>query len=206
MNDDQDTTQDDSTGAQALAEASPQEVDAHRGILSGVLEQLSSRGIDVASLAEKAGVSTDDVNALSHDDLAGLTGYLAQHHPQELAGVASQFPQAQGLLGSLLGGAGGGGGAFCAPAREFEPNPIAQERAAKRVSDAMGRGRRTCFKEPHMGWNEGRSKGQRVAFGSSSRLSCPRSKLKKQSGTVAAASSVRATSRGARIAARVARW
>ena len=110
MNDDQDTTQDDSTGAQALAEASPQEVDAHRGILSGVLEQLSSRGIDVASLAEKAGVSTDDVNALSHDDLAGLTGYLAQHHPQELAGVASQFPQAQGLLGSLLGGAGGGGG------------------------------------------------------------------------------------------------
>lgn len=103
-------------------------------------------------------------------------------------------------------GAGGGGGAFCAPAREFEPNPIAQERAAKRVSDAMGRGRRTCFKEPHMGWNEGRSKGQRVAFGSSSRLSCPRSKLKKQSGTVAAASSVRATSRGARIAARVARW
>lgn len=77
-------------------------------------------------------------------------------------------------------GAGGGGGALCAPARDFEPYPIAQERAAKRASNAMGRGRRTCFKEPHMGWNEGRSEGQRGAFGSSSRLSCPRSQLKKK--------------------------
>ncbi len=111
--DDSDTdttdTDDTSDGAQALSDAAPQEVDAHRNMIGDALQQLSDRGIDVDELAEKAGVSSADVNELDHGDLAGITQYLAQNHPELMQEVSSRFPQAQGLLSSVLGGSGGSG-------------------------------------------------------------------------------------------------
>ncbi len=109
-----DTQDDDATGAQALANAAPEDVDAHRNMIGEALQNLSDRGIDVESLAEKAGVSSADVDAMDHDDLATMTQYVAQHHPEVMQEVTDRFPQAQGLLGMVLGGSGGqsGGGGF----------------------------------------------------------------------------------------------
>jgi hypothetical protein len=105
-----DTSSDDDPAA-AVANASPQEVEAHRNMLGDTLQQLSDQGIDVNSLAEKAGISSADVDALSHDDIAQLTSYLSQNHPEVLQSVSERFPAAQGLLSSLTG-AGDGGGAL----------------------------------------------------------------------------------------------
>ena len=99
-----DDQQDDGS---AIAGAAPHEQDAHRNMIGEALKNLSDRGIDVDSLAEKAGVSSGDVNELEHGDLSTMTKYLAQNHPEALQSVAGRFPAAQGILSSVTGGQGG---------------------------------------------------------------------------------------------------
>ena len=98
---------DDDSGAQTVANAAPHEAAAHRNMIGDALQRLSDQGIDVDSLAERAGVQSSDVDELSHGDLAGITQYIAQHHPEALQAVESRYPAAQGLLGALTGGGGG---------------------------------------------------------------------------------------------------
>ena len=93
----------------AVASAPAHEVEAHRNALGEMMQQLSDKGIDVEKLAEQAGLQSADVQEMSHGDLAGLTAYIAQNHPEVLASVASRFPAAQGLIG-MIGGMGGLGG------------------------------------------------------------------------------------------------
>ncbi len=103
-------------GQQALAGADPQDVDAHRGLLSEAMGMLQGQGVNTSALAGGAGASTDDPQQMSHGDLVQTTMALAQQHPEVLQSVAQRFPEAQGLLGSVLGGgagqAEGGGGGF----------------------------------------------------------------------------------------------
>jgi len=103
---------------QAVAQAGPEEVDAHRDLLSQALGHLSGQGVDVQSLLGQAGVGTADPGQMSHGDLVSTTLALARAHPEVVQMVASRFPAAQGLLGSVLGSgaasgaesqAGGGG-------------------------------------------------------------------------------------------------
>jgi len=101
-----DTSSDDDSGASAIASASDDEADAHRNMLGDVMQKLSDNGIDVDELADKAGIDSSDVDALGHDDLATLTSYLAQHHPDLVQDAADRFPAAQGILGSITGGGG----------------------------------------------------------------------------------------------------
>ena len=107
-------TQDD--GAQAVAQAAPEEVDAHKSMLSEALGMLGGQGVNVQSLLGQAGVGTTDPSQMSHSDLASTTMALASQHPEILAMVSSKFPQAAGLMGMLTGGQaaqeaeGGGGG------------------------------------------------------------------------------------------------
>jgi hypothetical protein len=84
--------------------------DTHRGVLAGVIDELQDNGVDVDDLAERAGISSADVNALSHDDLVSLAQYVEQNHPDVLQSVASRFPAAQGMLGDVDGGSSGSGG------------------------------------------------------------------------------------------------
>ena len=100
-------SQDDATDA--IASAPAHEVEAHRNALGEMMQQLSDKGIDVERLAEQAGLQSTDIQEMSHGDLAGLTAYIAQNHPEVLGTVASRFPAAQGLIG-MIGGAGGLGG------------------------------------------------------------------------------------------------
>ena len=101
--DDQD---DDGQGdaAQAVAQADPEAQDAHKDMLSEALGHLGGQGVDVQSLLGQAGVGTTDPSQMSHGDLVASTLALARSHPEVLQMVASRFPAAQGLLGSVLGG------------------------------------------------------------------------------------------------------
>lgn len=93
----------------AVANAHPDEVEAHRNLIGDVLSHLSDRGIDIDAIAEDAGVSSSDVQELTHGDLAGMTQYLAQNHPELLQSVSDRYPAAQNILGAVTGGGGIGG-------------------------------------------------------------------------------------------------
>ncbi len=102
----------DGTGdaAQAVAQASPEDVDAHRNLLSQVLGQLGGQGVNVQSLLGQAGVGTTDPAQMSHGDLVSTTLALARAHPEVLTAAANQFPEAGGLLNDVLGASGQGAG------------------------------------------------------------------------------------------------
>ena len=105
--DEQDDTQEyDGQGdaTQAVAQADPEAQDAHKDMLSEALGHLGGQGVDVQSLLGQAGVGTTDPSQMSHGDLVSTTLALARSHPEVMQMVASRFPAAQGLLGSVLGG------------------------------------------------------------------------------------------------------
>ena len=101
-----DEQEDDGQGdaAQAVAQADPEAQDAHKDMLSEALGHLGGQGVDVQSLLGQAGVGTTDPSQMSHGDLVSTTLALAREHPEVMQMVASRFPAAQGLLGSVLGG------------------------------------------------------------------------------------------------------
>ena len=109
QNDDSDynDSSDNDDPSTAIENASDDEVDAHRNMLGEVIQNLADNGVDVDELAEKAGIESADVDALSHDDLATLTQYVAQNHSDLVQNVSDRFPAAQGLLGAITGGGGG---------------------------------------------------------------------------------------------------
>ncbi len=101
--------EDDTTmpsGEEALGAAAPEQVDAHRNLLSEAMQMLQGQGVDTNAVATQSGAATTDPQQMSHSDLAGTTMALAQQHPEVMQMVAQKFPQAQGLLGSVLGGGG----------------------------------------------------------------------------------------------------
>ena len=113
-NDDSDTQDSGGSGSydgdadsSAITNAAPHEQDAHRNMIGEVVQHLADNGVDVDELAEKAGIESSDVDALTHDDLATLTQYVSQHHPDLVQDVSNRYPAAQGILGALTGGVGG---------------------------------------------------------------------------------------------------
>lgn len=109
---DDDQAQGDTQGdaTQVMAQAAPEDVDAHRGLLGEVMGQLGGQGVNVQSLLGQAGVGTTDPSQMSHGDLAATTMALAREHPEVMTEVANRFPAAGGLLGDVLGAGGAGGG------------------------------------------------------------------------------------------------
>jgi hypothetical protein len=109
QDDDQQDGDQQGDGEQAVAQAAPAEVDAHRDLLSEALSHLGGQGVDVQSLLGQAGVNTTDPSQMSHSDLVSSTLALARAHPEVIAMISSRFPEAQGLLSSVLGGGGAAG-------------------------------------------------------------------------------------------------
>lgn len=103
----QDSTQDDAT--QAVAQAAPEEVDAHRSLLSEAMGMLSGQGVDVQSLLGQAGVGNTDPSQMSHSDLVSTTLALARSHPEVVTEIANRYPEVGGLLNDVLGAGGQGG-------------------------------------------------------------------------------------------------
>jgi hypothetical protein len=98
--------------ANPIAGAAPQEVDAHRSMLSEVFQTLEGQGTDTSALAAQAGASTDDPAQMSHSDLLNTTLTLAREHPEVVQEISQRFPEAQGILGMVMnsGSSQGGGG------------------------------------------------------------------------------------------------
>jgi hypothetical protein len=107
--DDQQGDGDQSEATQAVAQAAPEEVDAHRSLLSEALSALGGQGINVQSLLGQAGVSTTDPSQMSHSDLVSTTLALARAHPEVVTEIANRYPEAGGLLNDVLGAGGQGG-------------------------------------------------------------------------------------------------
>lgn len=105
---DDDQAQNDAT--QAVEQAAPEDVDAHRNLLSEALGMLGGQGINVQSLLGQAGVGTTDPSQMSSSDLVSATMALARSHPEVVTEVANRFPEAGGLLNDVLGAGGQGGG------------------------------------------------------------------------------------------------
>jgi len=104
----QNYSQDDAT--QVMSQAAPEDVDAHRNLLSQALGMLSGQGVDTQSLLGQAGVGSTDPSQMSHDDLVSTTIALARSHPEVVTEIANRFPAAGGLLNDVLGAGGAGGG------------------------------------------------------------------------------------------------
>ncbi len=99
---------------QAVAQAAPEDVDAHRDLLSQAMGMLGGQGVNVQGLLGQAGVGTADPSQMSHGDLVATTLALARSHPEVVTEIANRFPAAGGLLTEVLGaggqGSAGGGG------------------------------------------------------------------------------------------------
>ena len=110
--DDQNQGYSQTDATQVMSQAAPEDVDAHRSLLSQALGMLGGQGVDTQNLLGQAGVSNTDPSQMSHGDLASTTMALAQAHPEVMTEVANRFPAAGGLLNDVLGagGAGSGGG------------------------------------------------------------------------------------------------
>ena len=79
--------------------------------VGGLLGQLASgTGLDINHIASMAGISTNDMNALSNGDLMQLIPYVAQHHPEILEPILARFPMARFLIPGGGAAATGGGG------------------------------------------------------------------------------------------------
>ena len=103
---------DPNAGAQALDNAAPAEVDAHKDMLSAALGMLNGQGLNIDTLAQRFGLPHLDLNNLNAAQIVQLTQQLAQQHPEIVAEVAERYPAAQGILGYLTGGSSNGGGGF----------------------------------------------------------------------------------------------
>ncbi len=99
----------DTGGEQTLESAAPEQVDAHRNLLSEAMQMLQGQGVDTNAVTTQAGTATNDPQEMSHGDLLNTTMALARQHPEVLQMVAQRFPEAQGLLGSVMGGGGAQG-------------------------------------------------------------------------------------------------
>ena len=111
--DQQSDEQDTQDVHQAVANAAPQKVDAHKDMLSEIFQTLEGQGVNTSNIAAQAGVNTTDPSEMSHGDLINSTLALARQHPEVVQMVAARFPEAQGLLSTVLGeGAQGSGDGF----------------------------------------------------------------------------------------------
>ena len=73
------------------------------GLAQTLLSMLLNRGIGQQQIMQGAGLRTMDPNRMSPQDLASLTQWTQQNHPQAFGYTAAQYQQQPDILGSLLG-------------------------------------------------------------------------------------------------------
>jgi hypothetical protein len=73
------------------------------GLAETLLGMLFNRGLGQQQIMQGAGLGTLDPNRMSPQDLASLTQWTQQNHPQAFGYTAAQYQQQPDILGSLLG-------------------------------------------------------------------------------------------------------
>ncbi len=92
-------------GTDAVNQATPEQVDAHRGLLGEAFQMLEQQGGSSQQVAQAAQVQTTDSSAMNPEDMVRSTIALARSHPQIVEEVASRYPAAQSIVGAVLGSA-----------------------------------------------------------------------------------------------------
>lgn len=103
----QTSTDDEEVITPDVAEVTDEETpvdDTHREAVGAAVAQAQSQGLDMGQLSQQLGLSTDDVNAMTHGDLMSVAKHLASEHPEIAQNLLGRIPVIGGLLGSLFGG------------------------------------------------------------------------------------------------------
>jgi len=76
------------------------DVEEHREAIGSALSEAADcQGMTLTDLAAQIGLSSDDVNELTHDDLMTAAKHLAREHPDLVESFVERLP-----LGNVLGG------------------------------------------------------------------------------------------------------
>jgi hypothetical protein len=78
--------------------------ETHRAAVSDAVAQAQGQGLDLGQLSQQLGLSTEDVNAMTHGDLMSVATHLAKEHPEIAQNLLGRVPVIGGLLGNLFGG------------------------------------------------------------------------------------------------------
>jgi hypothetical protein len=73
------------------------------GLAGSLLGALFNRGVDRQQVMQGAGVGTLDPDRMSSGDLASVSQWAQQNHPQAFGYTAAQYQREPGILSSLLG-------------------------------------------------------------------------------------------------------
>jgi hypothetical protein len=73
------------------------------GLAESLLGNLFNRGVDQQQVMQGAGVRSLDPSRMSAQDLAAVSQWTQQNHPQAFGRTAAQYQQQPDLLHSLLG-------------------------------------------------------------------------------------------------------
>lgn len=73
------------------------------GLAESLLGSLFNRGLGQQQIAQGAGVGTLDPSQMSPQDLAALSQWAQQNHPQSFGYTAAQYQKQPDILSSLLG-------------------------------------------------------------------------------------------------------
>ena len=88
------------SGTDPFGALQPQE---RSGLAGSLLGSLFNRGLDQQQVMQGAGLGTLDPSRMSPQDLAALSQWTHQNHPQAMGYTAAQYQQQPGILSSLLG-------------------------------------------------------------------------------------------------------
>jgi hypothetical protein len=88
---------------QAVQNAAPHEVEAHRGFLSEALDALQQSGKDPNQVTQQAGAGNTDPQSMTPAQLASTTLQLARQHPDIVKAIGEKYPIAQPLLATIVG-------------------------------------------------------------------------------------------------------
>ena len=73
------------------------------GLAQSMIGELMRRGLGMDQIMGGAGLRTNDPYGMDANDLASLSQWTQQNHPQAFGRVAAQYQQEPGMLQSLLG-------------------------------------------------------------------------------------------------------
>lgn len=73
------------------------------GLASSILSSLAAKGVSSTQVSQQTGTGPITGGQVSPEDMAAITQWLQQNHPEVLGKVAQQYQQQPDILHSLLG-------------------------------------------------------------------------------------------------------
>ncbi|WP_309708536.1 hypothetical protein [Armatimonas sp.] len=78
--------------------------DDHREAVGAAVAQAKTQSLDLGTLSQELGLTTDDVNAMTRGDLMSVAQHLTKEHPDIAQNLLGRIPVIGSLLGNVFGG------------------------------------------------------------------------------------------------------